>query len=85
LAFLRTTADLTRDREVESTGGNRTPKLIIAAAAQTGSCRLVPHNMYRDDDPLFFWGQFCDVAKSGDEPEEDLARSGYKLNTNVIL
>jgi hypothetical protein len=41
--------------------------------------------MYRDNDPLFFWGEFCDVAKSGDEPEEDLARSGYKLNTNVIL
>jgi hypothetical protein len=57
-----------RAREVENTGGNRTPKLIITAAAQTGGCRLVPHNMYRDDDPLFFRGQFCDVAKSGDEP-----------------
>jgi hypothetical protein len=52
---------------VENTGGNRTPKLIIAAA-QTGSCRLLPYNMYRDDDPLFFLGQFCDVAKSGDDP-----------------
>jgi len=28
-----------------------------------------------------FWGQFCDVATTmGEDPKEDLARFGYKLN-----
>jgi hypothetical protein len=34
---------------------------------------------------LFFivGGQFLDIAKSGDDPQEDLARFGYKLNMKV--
>jgi len=31
---------MTRDREVENTGGNRTPKLIIAAAASSTKRKL---------------------------------------------
>ncbi len=27
--------------------------------------------------------QFWDIAKSGDDPQEDLARFGYKLNMKV--
>jgi hypothetical protein len=30
---------MTRDREVENTGGNQTPKLIIAAAAAAASTK----------------------------------------------
>ncbi len=26
----------------------------------------------------FFFGQICDVAKIGDHPQEDLAKSGYR-------
>ncbi len=29
---------------------------------------------------MFFWGQFCYVAKSDNDPQEDLARFAYKLN-----
>jgi len=28
-------------------------------------------------------GQFLDIAKTGDDPQEDLARFGYKLNMKV--
>ncbi len=29
---------------------------------------------------IYFFGRFCDVAKSGDDQQEDLARIGYKKN-----
>jgi hypothetical protein len=33
---------------------------------------------------LFFW-QFCDIAKSDDDPQEDLAIFGYNLKMKAIL
>jgi len=33
---------------------------------------------------FFFLGvQFCNIAKNGDHPQEDLARFGYKLHMKV--
>jgi hypothetical protein len=35
---------------------------------------------------FFFFGvQFCNIAKNGDHPQEDLARFGYKLHMKVIF
>jgi hypothetical protein len=33
---------------------------------------------------VFFW-QFCDIAKSDDDPQEDLAIFGYNLKMKAIL
>jgi hypothetical protein len=34
---------------------------------------------------IYFVGvQFCNIAKNGDHPQEDLARFGYKLHMKVI-
>jgi hypothetical protein len=34
---------------------------------------------------IVFFGRFCDVAKSGDDQQEDLARIGYKKNMKAKL
>ncbi len=37
----------------------------------------------QDKQSVFFW-QFCDVAKSDDDPQEDLAIFGYNLKMKAI-
>ncbi len=32
-----------------------------------------------------FWGQFCDVAKSGNDLDKDVAKLGYKLNLKIEI
>ncbi len=34
---------------------------------------------------ILFWGQFCDVAKSGNDLDEDVAKLGYKLNLKIEI